>query len=133
VKLVVDTGVFSAALSHRRRPRFEPYVARLVGHQLNLAVQTVAELRFGALKAGWGDARRGRLEAAISTATIIPVTDALLTAVAELRLDCQQIGHPLAADAHHEDLWIAATAVHIRAPLVAADEIFVDVPGLTLL
>lgn len=133
MRIVVDTGVFSAALSRRRRPQFEPYVGRLVGHQLNLAVQTVAELRFGALKAGWAETRRSRLEAAIATATVIPVTDSLLTAVAELRLACQQIGHPLAADAHHEDLWIAATAVHIRAPLVAADWIFVDVPELVLL
>lgn len=130
MRVVVDTGVFSAALSRRRRPRFEPYVGRLVGHQLNLAVQTVAELRFGALKAGWGDARRSRLETAIASATVIPVSDSLLATVAQLRLECEQVGHPLAAAAHHADLWIAATAVHIEAPLVTADAVFDAAPRL---
>jgi len=32
VKLVVDTGVFSAALSRRSRPDLEPAIARLVGN-----------------------------------------------------------------------------------------------------
>jgi len=68
VKLVVDTGVFSAALSRRRRAAFEPAVAKLAGNQLFLAAQTVAELRYGVLVAGWGEARRTRLEAAIATA-----------------------------------------------------------------
>ena len=54
MKLVVDTGVFSAALSHRRRPEFDTQVARLAGNQLFLAASTVAELRYGALVAEWG-------------------------------------------------------------------------------
>ena len=39
MKLLVDTGVFSAALSRKRRPEFEPLVAHLPGNQLNLAAQ----------------------------------------------------------------------------------------------
>jgi predicted nucleic acid-binding protein len=132
VRLVVDTGVFSAALGRRRSSEMEPLVARLAGNQLFLAVQTVAELRFGALVAGWAEPRRARLEAAIATATAIPVTDALLTEVAQLRFDCRRIGHPLADRSHHEDLWIAATAIHINAHLATADRIFADVPGLVL-
>jgi predicted nucleic acid-binding protein len=130
VRLLVDTGVFSATLSGRRRPEHEPLVARLPGNQLNLAVQTVAELRFGALVAGWADARRRRLEHAIEEATVIPVSDALVSAVAQLRFECRVIGHPLAGASHHADLWIAATAIHVGAQLVTADRIFDDVPGL---
>jgi predicted nucleic acid-binding protein len=52
VRLVVDTGVFSAALSRRRRPSFDRQVNSLRGHQLFLAVVTVAELRHGAIVAG---------------------------------------------------------------------------------
>ena len=132
MRLVVDTGVFSASLSPRRRAAFERPVARLVGNQLFLASPTVAELRFGALVAGWGEARRRRLETAIGSMTVVPVTDALLTAIAELRHACRLIGHPLAARAHSSDLWIAATAVHIRAGLVTADGIFDGTPDLAL-
>lgn len=132
MRLVVDTGVFSAALSRRRRTSFDALVGRLAGHQLFLAVQTVAELRYGALVAQWGDTRRARLEAAIATTTVVPVTDALLDTVANLRFECRRDGHPLADRAHHQDLWIAAAAIHINAPLVTADGVFAHMPRLTL-
>ncbi|MFN8037694.1 MAG: PIN domain-containing protein [Acidimicrobiales bacterium] len=132
MRLVVDTGVFSAALSRRRRTSFDAPVARLAGQQLFLAVRTVAELRYGALVARWGDTRRARLEAAIATTTVVPVTDALLDTVANLRFECRRDGHPLADRAHHQDLWIAAAAIHINARLVTADGIFADVPPLTV-
>ena len=130
MRLLVDTGVFSAAHSRRRRPEHEPLLARLPGTQLNLAEQTVAELRFGALVAAWGDARRDRLEHAIQAATVVPVTDALVSTVAQLRFRCRRVGHPLGSVAHHSDLWIAATAIHIGAQLVTVDGVFGDVPGL---
>lgn len=133
MKLLVGTGVFSAALSRKRRPEFESLVARLPGNQLNLAAQSVAELRYGALLAGWSDARTGRLERAIETANVIQVSDALLSAVARFRFECRTSGHSLANTVHHEDLWIAATAVHIGAKLVTADGVFKDAPGLEIL
>lgn len=133
MKLLVDTGVFSAALSRKRRPQFEPLVARLPGNQLNLAPQTVAELRYGVLLAGWSGARTGRLERAIATTNVIQVSDALLSAVADFRFACRKVGHPLANPVHHEDLWIAATTVHIGAALVTADGVFDAAPGLELL
>ncbi|MCY7289988.1 MAG: hypothetical protein LH624_17520 [Cryobacterium sp.] len=78
MKLLVDTGVFSAALSQRRRPEFDPLVARLPGNQLNLAAQSVAELRYRALFAGWGSARADRLERAIETVNVIRVSAPLV-------------------------------------------------------
>lgn len=131
--LLVDTGVFSATLNRRRRHDLEPFVARIKGNQVLLTVQTVAELRFGALLAEWGGARRGHLETAIASTTVVPVTDALVTAVAELRLACRAIGHPLADRAHANDLWIAATAVHAGVPLLSTDRVFEDAPKLLLL
>jgi hypothetical protein len=44
-RLVVDTGVFSASLSRRRRERFERYVGATAGQSIFLSAQTVAELR----------------------------------------------------------------------------------------
>lgn len=132
MRLLVDTGVFSAALSRKRRPDFEPLVARLPGNQLNLAAQSVAELRYGALLADWGAARRDRLERAIQATNVIQVSDALLNTVARFRYDCRNVGHPLASPVHHEDMWIAATTVHIDATLVTADGVFGGAPGLRL-
>jgi predicted nucleic acid-binding protein len=61
----------------------------MAGNQLFLAAVSVAELRYGALVAGWGDPRRARLEDSIGATTVVPVTDRLLTRVAELRLTCR--------------------------------------------
>ncbi len=133
MRLVVDTGVFSASLSRRRRVRFEPLVGLMNRQQIFLAAVTVSELRYGALVAEWGQQRRERLEASIQTATVVPVSDGLLTTAAELRFACRRAGHPLHDHSHANDLWIAASAVHIGAALLSADEVFGETPGLTLL
>lgn len=110
MRLLVDTGVFSAALSRKRRPELEPLVARLPGNQLNLAAQTVAELRYGALVAGWGHGRADRLERAIHTTNVIPVTDGLLATVARFRFDCRAFATRSRTRCTTKSLWIAATA-----------------------
>ena len=78
MRIVVDTGVFSASLSRRRRSRFEAQLGLMAGHQVFLAAVTVSELRYGALVAGWGEARRQRLEESIQATTVVPVSDRLL-------------------------------------------------------
>lgn len=132
MRILVDTGVFSASISRCRRARFELQVGLMAGHQIFLAAVTVAELRYGALVAGWGDQRIQRLEQSIAATTVVPVSDALLTTAAKMRHACRQDGHALHEPIHANDLWIAASAVHIGAPLLTADEVFEGVPGLTL-
>lgn len=133
MRVLVDTSVFSAALSRNRRGRLETQVRSLAGNQLFLAAVTVSELRYGALVAEWGSTRSDGLEQAIAATTVVPVSDALLAEAAQLRHACRQVGHALADRAHANDLWIAASAMHIDAPLVTADSIFTDTPRLTLL
>ena len=65
--------------------------------------------------------------------TVVPVTDAVLSAMAELRAARRRIGHPLADPLHGNDLWIAATASHNGAVLATGDQIVAGVPGLVLL
>jgi predicted nucleic acid-binding protein len=77
--------------------------------------------------------RRGRLEAAIEATTVVPVSDHLLTRAAELRFACRRVAHPLGDRAHANDLWIAASAIHIGAPLLTADNLYGDTPGLSVL
>jgi predicted nucleic acid-binding protein len=104
----------------------------MAGNQIFLATVTVAEIRYGALVAVWGDQRRQRLEQSIAATTVVPVSGALLTTAAELRHACRQVGHALHEPVHAKDLWIAALAVHIGASLLTADAVFKDVAGLTL-
>ena len=132
MRVVVDTGVFSAALSRRRRERFEAHIALMAGNQIFMAAVTVSELRYGALVANWGEARRQRLEESIQAATVVPFSDKLLTVAAELRFACRNDGHPLHDRGHTNDLWIAASAIHVGASLLTADSIFEDAPGLAL-
>ena len=133
MRVVVDTGVFSASLSRRRRTEFESHVRRMAGQQVFLAAVTFRELRYGALVAQWGEARRHRLEQSIQTVTVVPVSDRLLSTVAELRYECRRAGHSLHDPSHANDLWIAASAIHIEAPLLTTDRVFQDAPGVTLL
>ena len=51
---------------------------------------------------------------------------------AQLRVDCERIGHALGQRDHDADRWIAATALRLGVPLVSNDQIFRDVPGLVL-
>jgi predicted nucleic acid-binding protein len=76
--------------------------------------------------------RRDRLETAIDATTVVPVSDRYLTTVAQLRAACRRTSHPLADRTRSNDLWIAATAIHIDVRLVTADQVFSDAPGLTL-
>ena len=69
----------------------------------------------------------------MSATTVVPVSDAFLTAVARLRARCRRTAHPLADRVHGNDLWIAASAIHVEGGLLTADRVFDDVPGLTVL
>ncbi len=132
MRIVVDTGIFSASISRRRRQRFGTQIALMAGNQIFLAATTVSELRYGALVAAWSGIRRERLEESIQATTVVPVSNKLLTTTAELRFACRRAGHPLHDRAHANDLWIAASAVQINAPLLTGDSVFDDTPGLTL-
>lgn len=125
LRLVVDTGIYGASLSRRRRS----HVARLTGQQVFLASVTVSELRDVALVADWGPLRRQQLESAPQTITVIPIGDGLLTTMAELRCACRSADHPLHEHARTYDLWIAASALHIGAPLLTADNVLEQAPG----
>lgn len=69
----------------------------------------------------------------IRTTTLVPVSDRLLTTAAELRFACREAGHPLHDRSHANDLWVAASTLHVGAPLLTADAVFEDTPRLTLL
>jgi hypothetical protein len=90
------------------------------------------ELRFGAMRAGWGELRYRRLKRRIAELNVVQSDDEMITVCAKLRADCQRIGHALGDKTHDGDRWIAATAIRLRVPLVSHDGVFKDVPLLQL-
>lgn len=129
--IVIDTDVFSADLvpGSLLADRYAPTIA---GRPALISFQTVAELRYGALRRGWGDARMLKLGAKIQRAEIVHTGPELVLVCAQLRVDCEAIGHALAQREHNADRWIAATSVRLGIPLVSNDRIFRGVPGLEL-
>jgi predicted nucleic acid-binding protein len=93
----------------------------------------VTELRYGALRAGWGELRFRRLTRSLSDLDVIQTNEQLVSQSAELRAWAHRNGHPLAQKIHEADRWVASTAVALDLELVAGDRIFGGVPQLNLL
>lgn len=131
--VVVDTGVFGADLSASSKPLADLYEAMLADREVLISFVTVAELRYGALRAGWGGRRRNELEATIGAAKIVWPGHGLASEYARLRAECVATGHGLAEKSNEADRWIAATARYVNVPLVSHDGVFVNAPGVELL
>lgn len=129
--IVIDTDVFSADLVPGSRLT-ERYAPLITGRPAFISFQTVAELRYGAIRRGWGHARMLRLEAKVQRVEVVHSGPELVAVYAQLRADCEAAGHALAQKSHTADRWIAATAIRLGLPLVSNDGIFRGAPGLQL-
>ncbi|TDW98139.1 PIN domain-containing protein [Kribbella sp. VKM Ac-2566] len=130
--VLLDTNVFTAWL--KPRSTLVPlYGKHVFGRRIAIAHQTVAEARYGAVVAGWGDKRLDNLERLIHRSAVLPADNETTWVYARLRAECRHSGHPLHQKQHQGDLWIAATALRWHLPLVAHDAIYVECPGLELL
>ena len=129
--IVIDTDVYGADIvpGSRLTAIYEPIIA---GRPAFISFQTAAELRYGGLRRKWGPARMRKLEARINEAETVHSGPELVLIYAQLRVDCERIGHALAQRDHDADRWVAATALRLAIPLVSNDGIFRNVPGLTL-
>ena len=129
--VVIDTDVFSADLVPGSRLA-ERYAPLITGRPAFISFQTAAELRYGAIRRGWGHARMLRLETKVQRVEIIHSGPELVAIYAQLRANCDVAGHALGQKAHTADRWIAAAAIRLGIPLVSNDGIFRDAPGLEL-
>lgn len=129
--IVIDTDVFGADLVPGSRLA-ELYAPVITGRPAFISFQTEAELRYGALRRGWGAARLLKLDAKIQQAEVVHSGPELVRVHAKLRADCESVGRALAQREHNADRWIAATAVRLGLPLVSNDGIFRGVPNLVL-
>ena len=129
--IVIDTDVFSADLVPGSRLA-ERYAPLITGRLAFISFQTAAELRYGAIRRGWGQPRILRMEATIERVEVVHSGPELVAVYAQLRADCVAAGHALGQKEHTADRWIAATAIRLGLPLVSNDGIFRAAPGLQL-
>ena len=99
---------------------------------LYISFVTVAEIRFGARLAGWGEHRLRALEVRLGAAETVWAGSGLVDEYVALRHACSTQGHPLGQKVHEADRWVAATARWLDVPLVTNDAVFRDAPGLTV-
>lgn len=128
--VVVDTMFASAWLGLRpseRKARWQPLLERAAWV---LPFTVVAEMRFGAEVARWGQRRRGVLDRLIARTGVMPPLDAVTDAYVDLRTWTVRTGHGLGAKDHEADRWVAAVALAAKLQLATEDSIFDGVPGL---
>jgi predicted nucleic acid-binding protein len=129
--ILIDTDVFSADLVPGSRLA-ERYAPLITGRPAFISFQTAAELRYGAIRRGWGQPRILRMEATIERVEVVHSGPELVAVYAQLRADCVAAGHALGQKEHTADRWIAATAIRLGVPLVSNDGVFRGAPGLQL-
>jgi tRNA(fMet)-specific endonuclease VapC len=131
--VVVDTMVMSALVNAAYRPaRAAAYRSVIDGRPVMISFATVTELRYGALKAGWGELRLHGLERDLARVVIVQPDDQLMELCAGLRTDCERAGLALGQKVHEADRWIASTAMRLGVELISDDGAFQNVPGLVV-
>ena len=97
--VVIDTDVFGADLvaGSKLAAIYEPII---VGRPAFISFQTSAELRYGALRRGWGPTRMLKLEARINEAEVVHSGPELVLVCARLRVACERVGHALSQRGH---------------------------------
>jgi tRNA(fMet)-specific endonuclease VapC len=110
-RIVVDTDVASYIFNWHSLAR--QYADALRGSELILSFMTIAELRLGAISAGWGNRRRLLLEQFMQGFELVYADNDLCTVWARIRADHRAAGRALSP----QDASIAATALALDAPL----------------
>lgn len=131
--VLIDTDVWSNLyIRPKSASSKEDLEQKLRGRSLVIATQTRAELLCIPGHAKWGDRRRGEFLTHLDAFPTIPVTEPLVQAFAELKVECKRLGHPLHEKIHTADSWIAATARAHELPLMSLDKVFRDAPQVEL-
>ncbi len=129
--VLLDTMAVSALMNPDRSGAEAVEYRDIIGARVILvSFITVTELRYGTIKAGWGELRRRGLEHDLGRFTVVQPDNELMQVCAVLRARCERAGHGLGQKIHEADRWVASTALRLQIPLVSDDSIFSDVDGL---
>jgi tRNA(fMet)-specific endonuclease VapC len=94
-----------------------------------ISVVTVAEMKWGALKAGWGQLRLEALEQRLRSYVQVGIDQATASVWAEIKMESTKAGSPKSDN----DLWISATALRHNFIVASLDQDFIDIPRIRLL
>jgi predicted nucleic acid-binding protein len=129
--VLVDTDAFvHLSRGQAKAGELAPYVE---SRRIVLSFVTVAEMRRGAYRRGYGEASWRRMEADIASAVVVAPSDAVSHEWARLTYEARRDGHALGQPAQKHDAWIAATARHYGLPILTLDADYEGFPGLRLL
>src|SRR5687768_11248358 len=126
--VVIDTMIAGWLFS--RSKELAPYRPHITGRPLVVSFVTVAEIRYGAIRAKWGERRRQDAESQLAAMQVVRPDNDLVNVYARMRAACAQEGHGLHAKDHEADRWIAATAIRYGLELLSHVRIFENVPDL---
>lgn len=93
-----------------------------------ISVIVLGELLYGALNSRSVDTNLTKLAEVASACRLIPIDDTVAREYARVRLELKRKGRPIPEN----DIWIAATALSVRADVLTDDAHFREVDGLVL-
>ena len=122
---LADTSVFIARESGRRLDDSS------MPDELAVSIVTVGELRAGVLAADDVRVRERRLTTLTAALELdpVPVDDDVAAQWARLRVLLREMGRRMPVN----DSWIAATAMALQVPVVAQDDDYVELDGLSVI
>ena len=122
---LADTSVFIARESGRRLDDSS------MPDELAVSIVTVGELRAGVLAADDVRVRERRLTTLTAAMELdpVPVDDDVAAQWARLRVLLRDMGRRMPVN----DSWIAATAMALQVPVVAQDDDYVELDGLSVI
>ena len=84
--VVVDTMAISALVNEQRDPETARRYRQIVADRpVLVSFVTVGEMRYGAIRAGWGELRTRGLERSLSRVVVVQPDDELIRTCASLR------------------------------------------------
>jgi tRNA(fMet)-specific endonuclease VapC len=124
IDFIADTSVVIGLL------RGDSQIKQAVGDK-NFAITfvTLAELSLGVLKSGKRDAAWSRIQEVIRDRLMLHVSTVTPAIYARIYFDLEQRGSMIPVN----DIWIAALAIETQVPLLARDEHFSRVTGLSVI
>ncbi len=133
-RVLLDTDVWTQLYLRARKGegRVPRWREQLLGVSVAISGQTRAEALAGLLLSNWGGNKLQDSRWQLDRTATIPLDEAVIQKYAELKSECQKIGHALGQKVHAADRWIAATAAAHGLPLLSGDGLFAGVPGLQL-
>ena len=126
-RIIADTNVVSYLMKGTELGK--RYRLHLAGKIVGIVFVTVAEMYYGAERAGWGEKKRQQLEEHLKNFVVLPYNNEIARVYARVVVERERKGRAI----NWPDAWIAATAIWHRTPLVTHDGDFAGITDLQLI